>query len=388
MMAGMTCCGVRRRGVRVVASMALVLALACASGIGCRRAPADETAREEVPSSEEDAAGGEAEEREEQDVEGPAAPEEPSEPMAECPLCGRLVPETEFYDVPLAVMIDNHPKARPQSGLEDACLVYEAMVEGGLTRLMPVYLHGDVEQIGPVRSARHYFVDLAAELGAAYAHVGGSPQAKEAVRKLPGVMSLDDMRGAGAFWRVDFRNMPHNLYTSTQALIRAAEERGWTSDAELPGPLFGYVGSLEPRGEPAEVVRVRLPGYVSCVVEYEYEPVLDRYLRFVDGEPHEEASGGQLSTVNVVIRYVETRHIEGDQEGRLDMDLTGEGEALVFCRGVARRVRWSRPGRGTCATYVDESGMPVLLAPGPTWIMLVPSDAEVDWGAGEGSNDE
>src|SRR5690606_32031716 len=162
------------------------------------------------------------------DEEAPVLPQPgPGEVLH--PLTGYPVAAGLLERRPFLVSIDNHPRARPQYGLSRADLVYEVPAEGGVTRFAALFWAGEADQIGPVRSSRPYFLDLALEWQAAFLHAGGSPQHYEQIDKLP-IPDIDDIRGGaggGVFWRGDDRNPPHNLYTSSQRVRAKIAERNW-----------------------------------------------------------------------------------------------------------------------------------------------------------------
>ena len=149
-----------------------------------------------------------------------------------------LKPEQESIfsgdERPIAVMIDNHKGAWPQAGLNEAYSVYEIIVEGGETRLMALFKGVDLDEIGPVRSSRHYFLDYALENDAIYAHYGWSPKAKTDISKL----DVDNINGitesSSSFWRTKSKAAPHNVFTSTKKIKEIAENKGYslTSDEE------------------------------------------------------------------------------------------------------------------------------------------------------------
>ena len=126
---------------------------------------------------------------------------------------------------PIAVMIDNHNGAWPQAGLQKAYMIYEIIVEGGETRLMALFKGADVDKIGPVRSARHYFIDYAMENDAIYVHFGQSPQAQSDIKKY----SINDINGIAedgvTFWRTKDKAAPHNAVTNTEKLLASAKNK-------------------------------------------------------------------------------------------------------------------------------------------------------------------
>ena len=140
-------------------------------------------------------------------------------------------------DRPIAVMIDNHNLAWPQAGLNKAYLVYEAIVEGGETRLMAVFKGVDVDKIGPVRSSRHYFLDYAMENDAIYAHFGWSPQAQSDIKQY----NINNINGitesSSTFWRVKDKSSPHNAVTSTEALLKVAKAKGYKTTSNKKSVL-------------------------------------------------------------------------------------------------------------------------------------------------------
>ena len=160
------------------------------------------------------------------------------------------LPEEKLY---FAATIDNITVARPQSGISKASLVYEAPVEAGITRFLAIYPEGeDVERIGPVRSARPYFLDWAAEFDALFVHVGGSPEALEKLRAYD-MRDLNEFFNGAYFWRDRSRSAPHNTYTSTEKLIAADRKRfadrkppevaGWRFKDDAPAEV-GVVTQL------------------------------------------------------------------------------------------------------------------------------------------------
>lgn len=283
-----------------------------------------------------------------------------------CPCCGRPL-ERKPAGPPLAVTIDNHPSARPQSGLNQACLVFEAPVESGITRFMAVYGHGqEVPKIGPVRSMRPYFVRLAKSLGAVLAHCGGSPEAYALAPAL-GLPHLDDIRGGGrAFWRDPAGRAPHNLYTSTAKLRAELRRQGLDRPAAPAGSgPAGLAG-----GESAADVNLPYADRVS----FTYEPASGLYLRANRGRPHTDLAGRPLGAAAVVVIGVPATVL--DKVGRLRLDFGAAAPAVVYQAGAACTGSW-HGAAGAVARVFDAAGNDLPLAAGTRWFALVPSSVKV-----------
>jgi len=287
-------------------------------------------------------------------------------------LVGGVTAHGHYY--PVAVMIDNHSAARPQSGLQAASVVYEALVEGGITRFMAVYDHGKVEQIGPVRSARPYFLQWLAEYDAAYAHAGGSPEAlgdirKERVHDINGIGSA-----AGAFHRDGTRPAPHNLYTSSEKLYTVTvQNKLKISDVDIVSWTFGSI--LPPGGTAAKTVDMFFTGKTkSTQVTYTYDAAKQQWLRNQAGQPHQDRlTKAQIGTTNLIVQRIPSS-IGVGEKGRLTMTVTGTGSAKLFQQGMVREVTWTKKDREARTMFTNADGTPVTFLPGNTWIEVLPSD--------------
>ncbi len=274
---------------------------------------------------------------------------------------------------PLAIMVENHFDARPQSGLSSADVVYEAVVEAGITRFMAVYANHEAEVVGPIRSARHYYVYWACEYNAIYAHCGSSPQGYDALRAV-GLTSLDDTYGTGSFWRSNDRVAPHNLYASTRALRDSTED--WGS---------GWLGGLRFRpndtsAEKPEVTEITIVHPDEYTVVYTYSGGDNVYLREMEDFPHVDAyTGLQYQPKNVIVQFVEAWRIPGDTAGRMDMALVGRGDAYVFVGGKAIKGSWVKSSLTAPTHYVDTNGDDIVLNPGQTWIQVVPDGGQITY---------
>ncbi|HMO57804.1 MAG TPA: DUF3048 domain-containing protein [Roseiflexaceae bacterium] len=281
---------------------------------------------------------------------------------------------------PFVVMLDNHPNAYPQTGMNQAAIVFEALAEFGLTRFMAVYVPetlADDQQIGPVRSARLYFVQWAMGLQGLYAHAGGSPEALSLLAQTDEVVDLDALFRVGVnyYVRSSSRAAPHNLYTSGGALERAAAEFG----ADAPLASVAEVGFLF-KNDAAEASRPASQRinyfflYREDDVSWEYNPAINSYLRIRRTAPARDAvSGEQLQTKNLIVMEVFEAPIPGDDKGRIEQQVIGEGRARLYMDGVEREVIWRKSSADTQLSFFDPSGAEVQLNPGPVWLVALPS---------------
>jgi len=294
-----------------------------------------------------------------------------------------VVSASQINRRPLAVMIDNQKDARPQSGLDQAEIVYEVIVEGGITRFMAVYLAPEVGEIGPVRSARHYFLDLALGINAIYVHAGESPQALEQMPAL-GVDQLDELVNGQYFWLSPERRRPHATYTSTSLLRKGEANRHFTDNGTAPPPLWNFAGEPfagRPEAKPANTVLLTYPGYVHYSILWQFDPVRGTYVRFNDGQPQtDKPTGKQLAATNIIVQYVPAHRIPGDQALRMDMSMTGQGQALFISGGLAVAGTWQKASREAPVKYFFADGTPLTLHPGNTWVEIIDPSAPATLG--------
>jgi hypothetical protein len=275
----------------------------------------------------------------------------------------------------LAVVVENQEDARPQSGLDRANVVYEALAEGGITRFLALYAGEVPEMVGPVRSARHYYVNWAHEYNAPLVHVGASPLAYEALATTK-TGSLDEIRGDPGFWRLPARRAPHNLYTNLADAKAILEARQVAPAGSFGGLEFKRAAA---RRDGSEVAHVTIKyGSWDYTTEWRYDPYWNEYVRWMDGAPHVDAgSGEQIRATNVLALSVESWLIEHDREGRLEFAQVGKGRLVALIDGVAVEGSWAKPAIGAPTEYRDASGAPLRLNTGPTWIQIVPIEGAV-----------
>jgi len=280
--------------------------------------------------------------------------------------------KSSFDYHPLAVMVDNHPDARPQSGLSKADVVYEALAEGGITRYMAIFANHDCDVVGPVRSTRHYFVYWAYEYNAILAHAGASPQGFEALAAT-GLPDLDDSAGGGFFWRSGAREAPHNLYTATDRQRQLASQSG--------GGTLGSLQFKDDQPKKANLIeRLRIDFPIPYSVSFSYEPTDNAYWRAVNGAPDVDAYlNVQYEPKNVLVLVMRNWDIPDDDKGRQDFDLTGGGTAYYFLDGGVVTGTWYKENLTSETIYLDGAGQPMRFNRGQTWIEVVPAEAQISY---------
>lgn len=275
---------------------------------------------------------------------------------------------------PIAVLVENSPRARPQDGLHKADLVYEILAEGDITRFVAVYQSQEVDVIGPVRSLRPYYAQIGHGLDAMIVHAGWSPDAIAYVREHR-LANFDQVYGDDKYyWRDSSRKKPHNLYTKTELIREGAANKKYREEWEEVGPLFYPDGEDVPpiAGEPAGKVQVNYIG--GYHVGYEYDEASGRYNRLLKGEPHvDKTSGEQLKADNILVLHA--RHRVLDDVGRRAVDVIGPGKGYLIQRGVMREIAWERKD-GIIRPFIDDEEVP--LVPGQTWIQIVPEGSKVE----------
>jgi len=285
------------------------------------------------------------------------------------------IERADFY--PVAIQIENLITVRPQAGIAKANLVYEALAEGGITRFLAIYASGDeITKIGPVRSARPYFLDWLAEFEALYAHCGGSPQALADINTY-NVASINQIGGDhGYYWRDDNRPRPHNLYSSSELLARALRDREMEEKADFEPWLFKNDAELTDRPLNDKTIKIDFSTY-SYEVEYTYDRENNVYLRNQAGEAHmDELTKEQIAPKNIIVQKVKTRLAD---ESRLSMETVGEGDALVFQDGKVIEAVWKKPARESRTRFYDLNDKEIRFNAGPTWIEILPTDRVVEY---------
>lgn len=290
---------------------------------------------------------------------------EPPKPTTEASRLTGVQISPELNKMPVTgVMIENSPDARPQAGLKDAGVVFEAIAEGGITRFLALFMEDQPDYIGPVRSVRPYYLDFLAPFDAAIAHAGGSAEGLAQIRS-EGIKDLDHSGNGATYQRVSNRFAPHNLYTSRAKLLELQNRKGYTTST-----FTGY-----PRKEKETPIAVPTAKSVDFDisralynVHYDYDAATNSYKRVLGGQPHTDERSGEQIAPKVVIAIVTNR----SQNGIYSVyQTTGAGTVMVFQDGGLVEGTWEKPNRKSMYTFKTADGKPLSLNPGRTWITMV-----------------
>ncbi|MBV8365745.1 MAG: DUF3048 domain-containing protein [Candidatus Eremiobacteraeota bacterium] len=305
-----------------------------------------------------------------------ATPTPTPTPAVADPLNGVMVAPAAVRHRIAAVMIDNYPDARPQSGLYDADVVYEVEAEGGITRYMALYLGDAPAIVGPVRSARTYFVDLARPYDPFFAHAGQNDDTIEQLAALRGAgfSDMDEIQHTPeAFWRDDSRDMPHNLYTGIARMRKVGPSYGY-ADRPYQGDEFAFAPASATSSDPADVV-------ASFWLEYDVHFVWDgaAYQRFIDGQAqHDRDDDRPYRVRDIIAVWIPARVL--DAIGDLSMDVYGRFPAVLVRDGRATPGLWDAQGPATLPQLNDEAGAPLALTPGQIYVEVMPQGSSFSVG--------
>lgn len=288
------------------------------------------------------------------------------------PYSGKLVTKTELLR-PIIVMIENAPAARPQAGLTEASIVYEYLVEGGITRFAALFYEKIPKIIGPVRSTRPYFIELALEYDALLLHAGASPEGF-AQLMASGVEHLDEITHSDFYWRSSTRRSPHNLYTGREKIADylGTVENGELPEAHFPFQRVNFVNQTNIKN--AKEIKIYYWG--GYTVKYKYDQNTGSYWRFIDDLPHLLEGGKKIFAHNILVQYVDTKVI--DDAGRLSMQIEGSNQAVLIKDGCVYQGSWVR-GADDITRFLDNNDQEWSINPGQTWIQVVPISTKIEY---------
>lgn len=292
-------------------------------------------------------------------------------------LTGKWVDESVGDHRPIAVMLNNIIDAQPMSGVSEADVIYECVVEGALTRMMGLFENYEgLDKIGSVRSCRNYFVYYALEFDAIYAHYGQSAYAvslleQDFVDNLSGLSSIGDI----VFYRTNDRVAPHNAYASSKGIDAGIEKMGYrTTYRDDYKGKFTFAEDDEiivPSTASSYDATIMKPGYVINKPWFEYNKDDHKYYRFqYDGPQIDDVNNQQLAVDNVIFQYSAWEQV--DDKGYLGFDCHSGGDMIYFTQGKAEKGRWIRyDGDLGSARYYDSEGKEIILNQGKTWICII-----------------
>ena len=282
-------------------------------------------------------------------------------------------------DRSIAVMIDNHKSAWPQAGLNQAYLVYEIIVEGGETRLMPVFKGVDLEKVGPVRSSRHYFLDYALENDAIYVHFGWSPQAESDIKTLK-VNNLNGITQSSTdFWRVKDKKSPHNAVTSTKNILAMAQNKGYRTQSNVKRSILDYQVDEVTLDTGVEAKKVVIPYSKSNTISYTYDEENKRYIRYAKNTKQTDwVTKEDITTKNIIITFAQNYKLnDPENKDRQGLKNIGDKKGYYITNGKAIEIVCSKSSRTASTVYKDLQGNEIKVNDGNTFIQICPIDANV-----------
>lgn len=296
-------------------------------------------------------------------------------PKYYAPLTGLKVKKEADTTKPVtAIIIENGTEARPQSGLKDAEIVYEAVAEGGITRLMAFYQQKKPQLIGPVRSIRPYYVDWYIPYDASMAHIGGSAKALKMIRN-GDHRDLDQFFNAEAYWRTSDRYAPHNVYTSFKRLDALNKAKRYKTSH----PKVFEREDVEPA---KKLTARKVSVHISSALfdsSYMYDKKHQRYIRSQAGAQHKDREKGVITPKVVIVLKVSEETVV-EETARESIKTTGKGEAYIFQNGSVTKATWQRSSKADQIEFTDKKGEPIKLDRGQTWITAIDKNrGSVSW---------
>jgi len=271
---------------------------------------------------------------------------------------------------PLAIIIGNSPEeVIHQTGLNKADIIYEANVEYPFTRLMAIFNNSDEVIVGPIRSSRYYFSRLAVEWSAVFAHCGGQSLKNERM------VNLDQIHYPSPYWRDKNIGGWINLFTKTQNIREKSRKMGFQEKVNLDNHLLNLRTLNLSRGD---ITKISVNYNQKYTISYEYKDDTNTYFRYINSKPHQDSKTLEpITASNIIIQYVPVEKIPGDKEGRLEVEVIGEGIAKIFYGANYYLTKWVKKSKDHPTIYYDRQGNVINLNQGNVWIHLVPEETKV-----------
>lgn len=289
------------------------------------------------------------------------------------PLTGLETTEEQANRPLTAIMIENSVDARPQSGLTDAGIVFEAIAEGGITRFATVYQENTPQEVGPVRSLRPYYLDWLRPFNATIAHVGGSQKALKQVRD-GSWKDMDQFANGKSFWRSTERKAPHNVYTSFEKIDASNSSKKYVLE---DFPQFPRKDDQKSASPIASSINFNISSKLYNSV-FTYNPENNTYLRSQGGGAHLDKSGKQIEP-KVVVAIISSYSIVQEDGSRSAYKTTGAGEAVVFQDGTATPATWTKSDQASQIKLTDSAGSEIKLNRGQTWFTVLGSKDKLSY---------
>ena len=286
---------------------------------------------------------------------------------------------------PVAIMIDNHIGAVQQVGLNDAYIVYEIIVEGGETRLMAVYKGKSPDEIGPVRSSRHYFLDYALENDAIYVHFGWSPQAESDISTL-GVNNINGLyydsgrsrTASASFWRTNKKYAPHNAMVNMEKLMELADKLKYRKTSTATS-ILNYVSDEVELDGSMLAQKVTIPYSTSNTVKYEYDEETKTYVRYTRNKKQVDLVSGETVTAkNIIVTFAKNYQLaDKENKDRQGLNNIGKLNGYYITNGKAIKITCEKKSRKEKTVYKDLEGNVIEVNDGNTFIQICPIDSKV-----------
>ena len=277
----------------------------------------------------------------------------------------------------IAVMVENNLEAWPLSGIAEANVIYEAPVEGNIPRFMAIYiLDSDVEKVGPVRSARPYYLNWASEYGnPMYLYVGGSPDALDLIESY-GLFGMNEFSRGWYFWRSEDRAAPHNVYISSKLWNKASEKYSeYYNQEDYDGWVFEKINNCADNC--VSKIEVPISSNLAYKAVWQFNTTTQKYARFQNTKQDFDMNGDEVSADTIIVQKVKTKVL--DDIGRKEIATLGSGEVFIFRNGKVFTGEWFKESRKDRTKFYDETGEIIPLQAGKIWVEILSEEKELKY---------